>query len=130
MIATLLNFDYKVRSAAQAFDDIPSIKIQAEMIDLAEHIIKTKRGRFDPTAYKDRYEAALAELVNAKLEGKPIKPAKPTTATNVVDLMEALRRSAAGAPPKSRTRRSAAGGKRKPAAKHPSSKRAAARKAS
>ena len=33
----------------------------------------TKRGRFDPAAFDDRYEAALTELVKAKLEGRPIR---------------------------------------------------------
>lgn len=137
MIATLLNFDYEVRSAEEAFADIPAIKIQSEMLDLAKHIIKTKPGRFDPKAYDDRYEAALAELVKAKLEGRPIEAAKPAPSTNVVDLMDALRRSAAavGAPAakasaKKPPARRAGGGKRKRAGKTGAAKRQAARKAS
>ena len=70
-----MNFDYEVRSAKDAFSDVPEMKIKGEMLDLAKHIIETKHGTFDPSEYKDRYEAALAELVKAKLEGKPI-PAK------------------------------------------------------
>ena len=58
-IATTLNFDYEVRSAKEAFNDIPEMKIEGEMLELAEHIIKTKRGTFDPTKFDDRYEAAL-----------------------------------------------------------------------
>ncbi|HLH50408.1 MAG TPA: Ku protein, partial [Roseiarcus sp.] len=105
-------------------------------LDLAKHIIKTKPGKFDPKAYDDRYEAALAELVKAKLEGRPIEAAKPKPSTNAVDLMDALRRSAAaaGAPAakasakKPPARR--AGGKRKRAGKTGAAKRQAARKAS
>jgi DNA end-binding protein Ku len=94
MIATTLNFDYEVRSASEAFADIPKIKIDDEMLELAEHIITTKRGRFDPAAFDDRYEAALAELVKAKLEGRKIAPPKPAATGKVIDLMEALRKSA------------------------------------
>jgi DNA end-binding protein Ku len=94
MIATTLNFDYEVRPAKDAFDDVPEMKIKGEMLELAEHIIKTKRGKFDPTKFDDRYEAALAELVKAKLEGKKIEVRKEPKREKVVDLMEALRQSA------------------------------------
>lgn len=94
LIATTLNFDYEVRSAKDAFSDIPEMKIKGEMLDLAKHIIETKKGSFDPSKYEDRYEAALAELVKAKLEGKKIEARKPVKSDKVVDLMEALRESA------------------------------------
>ncbi|TCN20615.1 Ku protein [Sinorhizobium americanum] len=99
LIATTLNFDYEVRSAKEAFDEVPDLKIEGEMLELAEHIIKTKRGKFDPAKFDDRYEAALAELVKAKLEGKKIEPRKEPKREKVVDLMEALRQSA-GVPAK------------------------------
>jgi DNA end-binding protein Ku len=94
LIATTLNYDYEVRSAEQTFADVPDIKVKGEMLDLAEHIIKTKSGRFDPSKFDDRYDAALAEVVKAKIEGRKIKPVKPAAAGKVVDLMEALRQSA------------------------------------
>ncbi|PDT43936.1 Ku protein [Sinorhizobium fredii] len=94
LIATTLNFDYEVRSAKEAFDEVPDLKIEGEMLELAEHIIKTKRGKFDLAKFDDRYEAALAELVKAKLEGKKIEPRKEPNREKVVDLMEALRQSA------------------------------------
>ncbi|PSH69073.1 Ku protein [Phyllobacterium brassicacearum] len=94
LIATTLNFDYEVRSAKDAFSDVPDMKIKGEMLDLAKHIIETKHGTFDPSEYKDRYEAALTELVKAKLEGKPIPARKPAKSEKVVDLMQALRESA------------------------------------
>lgn len=94
MIATLLNFDYEVRSPQEAFKDVPSRKIKGEMLELAKHIIRTKRGKFDPKKFNDRYEAALADLVKAKMEGRPLEKPKSPEVTNVVDLMDALRRSA------------------------------------
>lgn len=94
IIATTLNFDYEVRSAQTVFKDIPDIKFDKEMLELAGHIIETKRGNFDPSAYEDRYEAALVELVKAKIEGRAPPKKKPAPEGKVVDLMEALRQSA------------------------------------
>ena len=94
LIASTLNFDYEVRSAKEAFSDAPDLKIEKEMLDLANHIIGTKKGKFDPSAFDDRYEDALKEMVKAKLEGRKIKPRPHPETTKVVDLMEALRQSA------------------------------------
>jgi DNA end-binding protein Ku len=105
LVASTLNYDYEVRPAAQAFSGIPSKEISGEMLDLAIHIIKTKQGEFDPREFHDRYEDALAELVKLKLEGKPIPKRAPPHSEATVNLMEALRDSAAGAqsPPGGKT---------------------------
>ena len=94
LIATTLNFDYEVRSAKDAFNDVSGKHIKGEMLELAEHIIKTKRGKFDITKFDDRYETALADLVKAKIEGKRIEIPKRPKEEKVVDLMAALRQSA------------------------------------
>jgi DNA end-binding protein Ku len=96
LIAHTLNFDYEVRSAEEVFSEVPDAKADDEMLDLALHIIKKKAGRFDPTAFDDRYDAALVELVKAKMEGRKITPPKPPAPTKPSDLMEALRQSAGG----------------------------------
>jgi DNA end-binding protein Ku len=114
MIATTLNFDYQIRAAENAFSDIPKMKIAGEMLELAEHIIRTKAGRFDPKSFDDRYESALADLVKAKIEGRKIKPAKRPEPAKVVNLLDALRQSAkAGGRPPAEKRKTA----RKTAAK-------------
>jgi DNA end-binding protein Ku len=95
LIATTLNFDYEVRSAKEAFSNVPAMKIKGEMLELAEHIIKTKKGKFDASKFDDRYETALADLVKAKLEGKKIELRREPKREKVVDLMAALRESAA-----------------------------------
>jgi DNA end-binding protein Ku len=104
LIAHTLNFDYEVRSAAEAFSELPGAKADDGMLDLALHIIKKKAGRFDPTKFDDRYDAALAELVKAKMEGRKITPPKAPEPTKPSDLMEALRRSARGGAGLSRPR--------------------------
>jgi DNA end-binding protein Ku len=95
LAATSLNFDYEVRSAKEAFAEVPKLEIKGEMLELAEHIIGTKQGEFDPASVQDRYEAALAELVKAKIEGRRIEPPKRPKRTSPSDLMAALRESAA-----------------------------------
>jgi DNA end-binding protein Ku len=98
LAAATLNFDYEVRSAEQAFSEVPVKKISDEMIDLAIHIIKTKEGvAFDPRAFHDRYEGALAELVKLKVEGKPIPRRAAPEGKAGVSLLQALRESAAAA---------------------------------
>ncbi len=103
MVATTLCFDYEARPAKAAFENISDAKIKGEMLDLAKHIIDTKRGKFDPSKFDDRYENALAELIKAKAAGKKIvAPARPKPG-KVIDLMAALRESAGSAakpPPK------------------------------
>ncbi|KQQ61194.1 Ku protein [Rhizobium sp. Leaf311] len=94
LIATTLNFDYEVRSQATTFKSIPEQEFDDEMLELAGHIIKKRAGTFDPSAYPDRYNDALAELVQAKIEGRAIKKHVEEKRDNVVDLKEALRRSA------------------------------------
>jgi DNA end-binding protein Ku len=95
LLATTLHFDYEVRSADEIFAGIPDIEIAEEMLDLALHIIGNKRGKFEPETFEDRYEQALAELIRAKQEGKPAPKRALAPKGNVVDLMDALRRSAA-----------------------------------
>lgn len=132
LIATTLNFDYEVRSAKDAFKEIGKHKIDPEMLDLAQHILKTKAGTFDPHSFDDRYEEALSDLVKAKIEGRKVVPLKRPEPTKPNNLLEALRMSA-GEKGKPATKRKtpakkAAASRTKPAAKKTAA--AAHRKAS
>jgi DNA end-binding protein Ku len=97
LIATTLNFDYEVRSSDKAFEDMPDLEIKGEMLDLAQHIIGTKKGEFNASEFEDRYEAALADLVKAKMEGRALPKKKAPKVSQLNDLLQALRDSAAGA---------------------------------
>jgi DNA end-binding protein Ku len=92
ILATTLRYHYEVRDEGDYVDDIERVALPKEMLDLAEHIINTKAGKFEPKRFEDRYEDALVELIRSKQAGKPPKgpPPKPS---NVIDLMDALRRS-------------------------------------
>lgn len=96
LIANTLHFDYEVRSPEKIFSKLADKKIEKEMLDLAKHIMASKAGTFDPERFDDRYDAALAELVKAKIAGREIKPPKRPREGKVIDLMDALRRSAQG----------------------------------
>lgn len=90
--ATALRYQDDVRDAKDYFPDIKDVKVPKDMLELAEHILKTKRGHFDPGKFSDRYEDALKTLIKAKQAGKPA-PAAPPRPSNVINLMDALRRS-------------------------------------
>jgi DNA end-binding protein Ku len=90
--ATALRYQDEIRDAKEYFSDIDSVKVPKDMLELAEHILKTKRGHFDPSKFSDRYEDALKALIKAKQAGKPA-PAAPERPSNVINLMDALRRS-------------------------------------
>lgn len=140
LIATTLNYDYEVRSSAKAFEEMPKLKIEGEMLDLAKHIIGTKKGEFDPATFDDRYEAALEALVKAKIEGKALPKPKKVEVSKPNDLLAALRESAglmksdADKPKRTAANANKGGGRprvaRGAASKTASSKAASQRKAS
>lgn len=97
MVATTLHFDYEVRAESETFGGIKDFKVEGEMLELATHIIATKRGTVDVHAFEDRYEAAVVDLVRRKLEGKPIRKPKAPARGHAVSLLDALRESAGAA---------------------------------
>ena len=93
IMGVTLRYSYEVRDEKDYFDDIPSERVSKDMLDLAKHIIKTKTGHFHPEKFEDQYEDALKDLLRRKDKGEKIEaPARPRS-DNVVNLMDALRRS-------------------------------------
>ncbi len=122
MLGTTLRYDYEVRDEKELFRGVPSPKIPKEMVSLASHILDTKSGHFDPSQFKDEFELELRKLVKRKASGKTIEaPEEQEKPSNVIDLMEALRRSVKGkraaalqgASPSKKTKRKAGGGSSK-----------------
>ncbi len=60
-----------MRDTRPYFEDIPSLKLPDEMVELAEHILETKTGHFDPAQFEDRYETAVVEMLRQKQAGLP-----------------------------------------------------------
>jgi len=100
MVGTTLRYPYEVRQSKDYFDTIENEKVPKDMLELASHIVDTKAGHFDPSKFEDQYEDALKELLKKKQEGKTIEQPERPKPTNVVNLMDALRRSieASGTP--------------------------------
>lgn len=132
LLATTLRYPYEMRDEDKYFADIPTVKVDAEMLDLAQHIIAKKSGPFEPDKFEDRYETALEELVKAKQHGKPPKaPGAAPKPSNVINLMDALRKSIkaeksdAARPAARKTGRAGAAAKRRPSRRAPARRRAA-----
>jgi DNA end-binding protein Ku len=96
VIGTLLRYPYEVRDPAEYFDEIEDVKVTKDMLDLARHIVEQKSGSFEPGKFEDQCETALVDLINRKRSGKPITPKERPRGENVVDLMDALRKSVGG----------------------------------
>jgi DNA end-binding protein Ku len=96
IVATSLHFANEVHAADGYFAEIPDLELPKEMLELAKHIIHKMSGKFEPEQFEDRYENALIELIRSKQQGMPIKPQPAHRQTNVINLMDALRRSVEG----------------------------------
>ncbi len=96
LMATTLRYKSDVRAEKNYFDDIEDIKVPADMLKLAVQILESKKGRFDPSKFEDRYESALMALIKAKRSGKAPPVITEERPSNVINLMDALRRSARG----------------------------------
>jgi DNA end-binding protein Ku len=94
LMATALRYNSEVRDEKNYFDDIADIKVPADMLKLAVHILETKKGHFKPEKFEDRYEQALIDLIKAKAGGKAPPTLTEPKPSNVINLMDALRRSA------------------------------------
>jgi DNA end-binding protein Ku len=96
LMGTTLRYPYEIRDAKEYFDDIPDVKVEPDMLKLAEHILKSKAADFDPAQFVDRYEEAVVVMLKKKQAGMPVSRERAAPrAKNVVNLMDALRRSIA-----------------------------------
>src|ERR1700754_1273011 len=118
MFVTTLRDPREVRATSTYFDEIPEVKADPEMLQLAEKLIEQKVTKFNPQQYEDRYETALMEMIKEKLKGhKPIIAAAPERG-NVINLMDALKASLGQAKPDAPSKSKApAAPKKEPAAK-------------
>ena len=94
LLGVTLRYAYEVRDQGAYFEDVPDLKLPAEMKQLAAHIVDSKAGHFDPAKFEDHYEVAVVELLRAKQAGRAIAPSKDEPAPQrVINLMDALRAS-------------------------------------
>jgi DNA end-binding protein Ku len=96
LLGMTLRYRYELRDAKDYFYDIADVKVEPELLSLAQHILKTKEARFDPTKFVDRYEQAVLEMLKQKQDGLPASTVKAFAPSRAVpDLMEAFRQSLA-----------------------------------
>ena len=112
----LLRYPYEVRSEEEYFDEIQDVKVTKDTLDLAKHIVNQKSEHFVPEKFEYHYETALVALINSKRSGKPIRPKERPRGENVVDLMDALRKSVGGAAAETKAPKKSAKKPRKAAA--------------
>ena len=93
LVGVTLRFPYEVRKEADYFDDVADEKVPKDMLELATHIVETKKSHFQPEKFDDRYEEALKDLLDKKQHGKKIERPTERAPAKVINLMDALRRS-------------------------------------
>jgi DNA end-binding protein Ku len=112
LVMEMLRYAEELRSPADFFDEVPSGKPDREMVDLAVQLIEKKSGPFRPEKFEDHYATALKALIRDKLKGRKIVAHEEDAPRggNVVDLMEALRKSVGGGTPAAKTRKTSRSG--------------------
>jgi DNA end-binding protein Ku len=97
MMAYTMRYAEELRDPADYFREIKKVSVDDDQLSLAKELIKRKAGKFAPEKFKDEYEAALRELVEAKVKHAPIPRDEPAPKSGkVINLMDALRRSVKG----------------------------------
>jgi DNA end-binding protein Ku len=93
MLATTLRYPYEVRQDAEYFAGISERKLAPQMLDIAQELIARNAGHFEPDTFTDRYEEALVNMLTAKQAGQGFTAEEEPEPGNVVDIMDALKRS-------------------------------------
>lgn len=136
MVLETLRYADEVNKAQGYFRDIPDAKPDGELLELAEALIEKKSAAFEPEEFHNRYVDALKDLIERKRKQKSNRKiidkddGDGRSASNVVDLMAALKKSmeksgGTAAPAKSAAKKPAA---KKAPAKSTAAKKPAARK--
>lgn len=112
----ILRYANEIRAADKYFGEIPDVKVNPELVDLATRLITENTRPFDVGQFRNTYEVRLNELVQQKAKGKKLivksEEERPKGA-NVVDLMEALKKSVKGDKSAGKTPPAKKGGKKK-----------------
>jgi DNA end-binding protein Ku len=97
MMAYTMRYAEELRDPADYFREIKKVSVDDDQLSLAKDLIKRKAAKFAPETFKDGYEAALRELVEAKVKHAPIPRDEPAPKSGkVINLMDALRKSVKG----------------------------------
>ena len=95
LVAHTLNEQRDLNPSQHLFDDVRSIKLDPEMIGLANQLVERQTEEYDPADLEDQYETRLRAMLDAKIKGEGVRAvaAPALLESNVIDLMAALRKS-------------------------------------
>lgn len=94
LLLETLRWADEVREADAYFEDVGDVAVSADQVEMAESLIRSRAGPFEPETFVDSYQAALRDLITRKLKGRPAAPArKAEQPSNVINLMDALKAS-------------------------------------
>jgi DNA end-binding protein Ku len=106
LMGTTLRYPCELRDSKEYFDELPSVKVAPDMLKLAQHILDTKEADFDPSQFVDHYEEAVVEMLKKKQGGLATPKGKVSEPPrNVINLMDALKKSVASDTPRGRRRK-------------------------
>ena len=122
LLGNALRYEDEIRKPEDFFAGIGADAVDEDQLAIMEQIIKRKTKEFQPTEFRDQYQEAVRELIDEKLAGKLPEKAPERRPAQVINLMDALKRSlveeeggktaepkrAAAQKPASRTRKTAA----------------------
>jgi DNA end-binding protein Ku len=111
LMGTTLRYPNEIMDAKEYLAGGPDVKVDPEILKLADQILQSKAAKFEPSQFVDRYEEAVVDMLKTKQAGLPVsREQPPPLPQTVVNLMDALRRSiteektGSAAPPKGRKR--------------------------
>ena len=93
MMGITLRYPYEVRKETDYFGELADEKVPKDMLDLAVHIVETKKSHFHPARFEDHYEEALKDLLRKKQKGEKIERPTEPSRSNVINLMDTSRQS-------------------------------------
>lgn len=98
LVLETLRYREEIKDADDVFSGFGREKSRADMLKMAEELIRTRSGDFDPTEFRNHYAEALRDLVKQKVESGGAVPVEDDSApgAKVIDFMEALKRSLKG----------------------------------
>jgi DNA end-binding protein Ku len=94
MMAYTLRYAEELRDPDEYFSQIKKTAVDSDQLALAKELIQRKAAKFAPEKFHDEYEAALREMVEAKVDNRPLPENEPAPRSGkVINLMDALRKS-------------------------------------
>jgi DNA end-binding protein Ku len=133
LLLETLRYEKEVKDSKEIFSAIPDVKVDKEMLELATELIERKSSAFHPEKFKSHYLTALKDLIDEKRKKGKVTAASDeelSETSNVIDLMDALRKSVAKRGGETRTHQSAGSPPRRKstARKHPTARKTTAKK--